>query len=140
MAKVRGGKELRAALKKAPPALREEAMVEVEASTRATHARAMAGFATAGSIAPFWHGKPGMQRITGLSRRLYRWSVSKAKMHGRVGLLTPASERRAFYLRVFLFGSKDQPARNVHDDAFEEERDPYIENQERALERVLRKL
>lgn len=140
MAKIRGTKELKRALRAAPADLREEALVEVTKSTKAMHSRAMAGFASAGRIASFWHGLAGMRRVTGLSRRLYRFSISKKMMKGRVGLLTARSEKRAFYLIIFLFGSPKQPARNVHEDAFEEERDVYILNQHEAIKRVVRKL
>lgn len=114
--------------------------MEVRKSTKAMHDDAKRRFDSAASYAEFWHGKRGMQNITGRARRLYRWSVSRAKLLGRVGVLTPMSLRRVFYLSTFLYGSVNQPARPVHDDAFEAERDVYIQNQSRALRRVLRKI
>lgn len=140
MAKVRGAADVKRAIRRAGPALEDEALKEVRVSSKRMHDDAMRRFATASSYAEFWHGKPGMQNITGNARRLYRWSVSRAKLQGRVGVLSPASMRRVYYLWIFLYGSVNQPARPVHDDAFEAERDPYIANQTRALQRVLSKL
>lgn len=140
MAKVRGAAAVRSTLRRMPKAIREEAIKEVRASTKRMHSQVMAMLATSSSYAAFWHGQPGMQNITGTARRAYRYSVSQTQMKGRVGLLSPAAERSAFYLRFFFYGSVHQPARPVHDDAFEEERDVFIQNQGRALERVLRML
>lgn len=141
MAKIRGAKELRAAIKRAGPALRKEATVEVRASTKRMHSRVMALLMTSGiAYAPHWHGGAAMQNITGTARRNYRYSVSERRMSGRVGLLSPAAERRAFHLGFYLYGTRHQPARNVHDDAFEDERDTFILNQGKALQRVLRQL
>lgn len=141
MAKIRGAKELRAAIRRAGPALRKEATEEVRASTKRMHSKVMAMLMTSGiAYAPHWHGKPQMQNITGNARRNYRYSVSERRMSGRVGLLSPSAESRAFYLRFYLFGTVHQPSRNVHDDAFEQERDIFILNQGKALERVMRQL
>lgn len=140
MAKIRGAKELRAALRRAPADLKDEAMKEVKASTDRMHRRVMELLATASSYAEFWHGKPGMQNITGAARRNYRKSVSRVRMQGRVGLLSSSAERAAFYLRFFFYGTSHQPARPAHDEAFEDEKDTFIENQGKALERVLRRL
>ena len=140
MAKIRGSKELKAAIRRAGPDLRKEATAEVRKSTKQMHTTFMMLLNSAASYAAFWHGKPGMQNITGTARRSYRWSVSENRMSGRVGLLTPASERRAFHLGFFLYGTVHQPARNAHDDAFERERDVFIQNQGQALARVLRKI
>lgn len=131
---------MKAALRRAPRHLQDEAMKEVEASTRAMHREAMAGFAIAARYAAFWHGQIGMRNITGTARRFYRWSVSRRMMRGRVGLLSRTAERRAFYLRFFLYGTRNQPARPVHDDAFEGEREVYIQRQAQALQRVVRRL
>lgn len=140
MARVRGAKNVRAALRRAPQALRDEAIEEVTASTKRMHADAKGRFATAAAYGSFWHGKAGMQSITGTVRRLYRYSISKKMMRGRVGILSAASSRKAWYLRFFLFGTSRQPARNVHDDAFEAEKDVYTVNQSRALKRALSKV
>lgn len=140
MARVRGGKELRAALKRLPEDLRQEASKEVRASTIAMHRKVMALLSSAASYAPFWHGKAGMQNVTGAARRSFRYSVSDKGLTGKVGLLSAAAEQRAFYLRFFLNGTKDQPARNVFADAFEDERDVFIANQRRALDSVLARL
>lgn len=140
MAKVRGTKAVRAAIRRATPDLRAAAIKEVAASTKAMHRDVQARFNTAATYAAFHHGKPGMQNIRGVIRRLYRYSVSKKQLRGRVGILSAASMRKAWMLKFFLFGSVNQPARNVHDDAFEAEREPYIQRQKRALERVLRRL
>jgi hypothetical protein len=140
MARIRGAKELRASLKKMSPALKNEAMKEVEASTKRMHETARMLMGTAAIYAPLWHGGAGMQDITGAARRNYRRSILRSQMRGRVGLLTPAAERAAFYLRFFIDGTVHQPARNFHDDAFERERDVFIRNQGLALERVLRAL
>lgn len=140
MAKIRGSKELKAAIRRAGPDLRKEATAEVRKSTKQMHATFMLLLNSAASYAPLWHGKPGMQNITGTARRSYRWSISEKRMSGRVGLLSPAAERRAFHLGFFLYGTVHQPARNAHDDAFERERDVFIHNQGQALARVLRKI
>lgn len=140
MARVRGVREVRRAIQRAGPEIQNEALKEVRRSTQAMHRDAMARFNTASSYATFWHGKIGMQNITGRARRLYRWSISKKRLTGRVGVLTPGSMRRVYYLWIFLYGSINQPARPVHDDAFEAERGPYIANQSRALRRVLARL
>lgn len=146
MAKIRGAKELRAAIRKMPPDLKAEATKEVRASTKRMHRKVMELLNSAASYAPFWHGKPGMQNVTtalhaaGTARRNYRYSVVKQGMTGRVGLLSPAAERTAFHMRFFLYGTVHQPARNVHADAFESERDVFIDNQTKALGRVLSRL
>ena len=140
MVKIRGAKELRAAIKRAGPELRAEATKEVRASTKRMHQMAQAGFNSASALAPFWHGKSGMQSITGAARRNYRMSVTKDGMTGRVGLLTGTALKNAFYLKYFLFGTSHQPARNVHDLAFEAEAPDFITNQGLALERVLRRM
>jgi hypothetical protein len=140
MARVRGVKAVRAAIKRAGPEVQEEALKEVRNSTRRMHRDAMARFNLASAYAEFWHGRPGMQNITGNARRLYRWSVSKAQLRGRVGVLSAASMRRVYYLWIFLYGSVNQPARPVHDDAFEAERDVYTANQTRMLRKVLRRV
>lgn len=140
MAKIRGAKELRAAIRRAGPDLRKEATAEVRASTKRMHGTVMMLLGTAAIYAPLWHGKAGMQNITGIARRSYRYSVSENRMKGRVGLLSAAAESRAFYLRFFFYGSVHQPARNAHDDAFERERDVYIFNQGKALQRVLSRI
>ncbi|MEL6310748.1 MAG: hypothetical protein AAFQ17_00020 [Pseudomonadota bacterium] len=140
MARVRGVKEVRKAILRAPQALKDEALDEVRNSTKAMHADVRRRFNTASSYAAFWHGGVGMQNISGQLRRLYRWSVSKSQLRGRVGILSRQSARRVFYLRFFLYGTRDQPARNVHDDAFEAEREVYIDAQTKALRRVLKKI
>lgn len=141
MAKIRGTRELKAAIRRAGPALRKEATEEVRASTKRMHSRVMALLMTSGiAYSPHWHGGAAMQNITGNARRNYRYSVSERRMSGRVGLLSPAAERRAFYLGFYLYGTVHQPSRNVHDDAFEAERDIFIDNQGKALERVLRQI
>lgn len=140
MAKIRGAAQVRAQLRKLPAALRQEAIKEVRESTKRMHSQVKAMLNTSSSYAAFWHGLEGMQNITGDARRSYRYSVSERQMKGRVGLLSPAAERSAFYLRFFFDGTSHQPARPVHNDAFEDERDVFILNQGRALERVLRML
>lgn len=140
MAKMRGAKELRAALKRAPDDLREEASKEVRESTKRMHRKVMQLLNSAASYAPFHHGGMGMQNITGAARRAYRYSVADKGLKGRVGLLSPAAEQRAFYLRFFLYGTSHQPSRNVHDTAFEGEREDFIVHQRKALESVLRRM
>lgn len=140
MVKIRGAKEVRAAIRAAGPDLRREAGKEVQASTKRMHREAMQMFATAATFAPFWHGKDGMQSITGAARRAYRYSTTRDGLKGRVGLLSSAALGRAFYLRFFLYGTAHQPARNVHDLAFEGERDVFMVNQGHALENVLRRM
>lgn len=140
MARVRGAKELRAAIKRLPADLRTEASKEVRASTMAMHRKVIELLSSAASYAPFWHGKAGMQNVTGAARRSFRYSVVDKGLTGRVGLLSAAAEQKAFYLRFFLHGSVHQPARNVFDDAFEGERDVFIANQLRALTSVLARL
>ncbi len=137
MAKIRGAKELRAAIRNAPKDLRDEATKEVRASTIRMHRTVQMLLNSAAIYAPLWHGKAGMQNITGDARRSYRYSVVDKGMRGRVGLLSSQAERAAFHLRFFFYGSVHQPSRNAHDDAFERERDTYIDNQGKALERVL---
>lgn len=140
MAKVRGSRELRAAIRRAPAELRDEALQEVRRSTKNMYDDAIRRLATASAYAPFEHGGAGMQSITGTVRRYYRWSVSKTRLSGRVGLLSTTAAKRAFYLRFFLDGTAHQPARPIHDDAFEAERDVYIANQKRAMDRIMRRV
>lgn len=140
MAKIRGAKELKAAIRRAGPDLRKEATDEVRKSTKQMHATFMMLLNSAASYAALWHGGLGMKNLTGTARRSYRYSVSERKMSGRVGLLSAASEKKAFHLGFFLYGTAHQPSRNAHDDAFERERDVFIYNQGQALARVLRKI
>lgn len=140
MAKIRGAKALRAAIKRAPEDLRKEATAEVRASTKRMHRKVMELLGTAASFAPLHHGGAGMQDISGIARRSYRYSVVEKGMRGRVGLLSSAAEGKAFYLRFFFHGTSHQPSRNAHDAAFEDERDTFMVEQGRALERVLRRM
>lgn len=140
MAKITGAKELRAALRRASPDLREEATKEVRASTIRMHRKVMELLNSAASYAPLWHGGEGMQNITGVARRSYRYSVVDKGMRGKVGLLSANAERSAFYLRFFFYGTSHQPSRNAHDDGFEDERDVFLDNQGRALARVLARM
>lgn len=140
MAKVKGVRELRAVIRRAPRHLQEEVLKEVRASTKRMHRDAIKRFDTASRYAAFFHGGAGMRRVTGNVKRFYRQSVSKARLLGRVGLLSKKANQKAFYLRFFLYGTITQPARPVHDDAFEAERDTYIINQKRALKKALTKI
>lgn len=137
MAKIRGAKELRRDIRALPAELRAEATKEVRESTKRMHRRVMQLLASAAFYAPFWHGGAGMQDITGAARRSYRYSVIDKGMRGRVGQLSPTAQRNGFYLRFFFYGSRHQPARPAHDEAFEDERDVFIANQGAALKRVL---
>ena len=138
--RVRGVKELRRAILRAEPALREEALQEVINSTEAMYQDARDRLDSASSYAAFWHGQEGMQNITGQFRRLYRRSVSKKKLLGRVGFLSARSNARVFYAHFFLDGTVNQPARPIHDDAFEAEEPRYVAKQREALRRVLTKI
>lgn len=141
MVKIRGSKELRAALRKAPRDLKREAIKEVRNSTRRMHRAVLAMLMTSGATyAAHWHGLPQMQNLSGVARRNYRFSVSERRMSGRVGLLSSGAERAAFYLSFYFYGTVHQPARPVHDDAFEDERETFVSNQGRALAEVLRKM
>ena len=140
MAKIIGGKELRARLMKLPVDLRLEASKEVKVSADRMQLEVMAGLNAAASYAPFWHGKIGMQNITGQARRNYKVKISNKGMTGRVGLTTTAARKRARYLRFFFAGTVHQPSRNVHSDVFELERVLFMVNQRKALQRVLAKL
>lgn len=140
MAKIHGAKELRAAIRRAEPMLRDEATKEVRASTIRMHRKVKELLNSAASYAPLYHGGPGMQNITGVARRSYRYSVTDKGMTGRVGLLSSKAESSAFYLRFFFYGTSHQPSRNAHDDAFEDERDVFVVNQQAALNRVISRL
>lgn len=140
MARIRGAEDVRKAIRKAGPELQRQALEEVRASSKKMHQDAMAGLDTAASYAALYHGKPGMQNITGTFRRFYRWSVSPTKMKGRVGFLSARAAHKAFYAKWFFYGSANQPARPVHDDAFEANREPYIKAQSVALRAVLARL
>ena len=105
MVKLRGVKEIRAAIKRAGPDLRKAATKEVKVSIDRMHREAMQGFDGASMFAPFWHGKDGMQSITGAARRAYRKSVSRDGMTGRVGLLSSSALGHAYYLKFFLYGT-----------------------------------
>ncbi|MCG8668917.1 MAG: hypothetical protein MI867_05850 [Pseudomonadales bacterium] len=140
MARVRGADDVRKAIRRAGPELQRQALEEVKAHSQKMYQDTMAGLDTAASYGTFYHGKPGMQNITGIFRRNYRWSVSKAKLKGRVGFLSARAARKAFYAKWFFYGSENQPARPVHDDAFEANREPYIKAQSVALRAVLARL
>lgn len=138
--RVTGTKELKAAIRRAPLALQEEALDEVKASTDRMWYDARDRLATAAKYAELHHGGAGMQNITGAFRRRYRRSVSKTQLKGRVGLLSSTSIRRTPQVRWFNDGTANQPARPFHDDAFEAEEGDYITNQTQALRRVLNKV
>lgn len=140
MGKVRGAKEVRKAIRKAGPEIERQALEEVRDASRKMYQDTMNGLNTAAAYAPLYHGKPGMQNITGLFRRNYRWSISRAKLKGRVGFLSARAARNAFYAKWFFYGSENQPARPVHDDAFEANRELYIRAQSVALRAVLARL
>lgn len=140
MAKIRGVREIRKAIHRAGPALEDEALEEVRKSSQAMYRAARANLDRASQFAPLYHGGAGMQNITGIARRNYRWSISKRQLKGRVGLLSSTANKKAFYLRFFNDGTVHQPARPFHDRAFEGERDTYLANQGVALRRVLAKL
>lgn len=115
-------------------------MEEVENSTRRMLSDARARLNTAASYAELYHGQQGMQNVTGQFRRLYRRSISKKQLKGRVGLLSSTSVARAPQVRWFNDGTINQPARPFHDDAFEAEEDRFIRNQAPALRRALTKV
>jgi hypothetical protein len=141
MAKITGANELRAAIRKLPEDLRKEATAEVRVSSKAMRDRVMQLFDSEGmKNTTVTNKQKGWVHVAGTARKNYRWSVTGKGMTGRVGLLTPAANRAAWYLKFFLWGSKHQPARDVTATAFEHERDVYIKNQEAALDRVLERL
>lgn len=131
---------MRRAIRRAPQELQDEALVEVRRSAKKMHDSAKAKLNVASKFAPLWHGKIGMQNITGVFRRNYRWSVAKRSLRARVGVITPAAARKAPQIYWFNNGTVNQPARPFHDEAFEGEREPYIQNQKAALNSVLNKL
>ena len=136
----RSQEDKRRAIKRAGPELQRQALEEVKTSSKKMYDTTMAGLNSAATYGSFYHGKPGMQSITGIFRRNYRWSISKARMTGRVGFLSAKAARSAFYAKWFFYGSENQPARPVHDDAFEANREPYIKAQSVALRAVLARL
>jgi len=138
--RLKGVKQLRAAILRADPELREEVLEEVENSTARMLSDARNRLNSAASYAEFHHGKRGMQNITGTFRRLYRRSISKKQLKGRGGLLSSTSVARAPQVRWFNDGTINQPARPFHDDAFEAEEDRFIKNQAPALRRALTKV
>lgn len=140
MVRIRGAEDVRKAIRKAGPELQRQALEEVRVASKQMYDDTMTRLANAAAYAPLYHGKPGMQDITGIFRRNYRWSVSPTKMKGRVGFLSAQAARKAFYAKWFFYGSDNQPARPVHDDAFEANREPYIKAQSVALRAVLARL
>lgn len=140
MAKVRGAQDVRRAIKRAGPELEKQALQEVRKSSKRMYDDTMSGLNTASEYARFYHGGVGMQQLTGLFRRNYRWSISKRKLTGRVGFLSARAARAAYYAKWFFYGSENQPARPVHDDAFEANREPYIKAQTVALRSVLTRI
>lgn len=140
MAKVRGAKEVRRAIKRAGPEVQEMALKNVRKSAQQMHRDTMNGLETAAAYGPFYHGGLGMRRITGIFRRNYRWSISKTRLTGRVGFLSARAARAAFYASMFFYGTQTQPARPVHDDAFEANRESYIRNQTVGLRAALARI
>jgi len=139
MARIRGAKETRAAIRRLPKAMRDEAAKPVKTSTERMYDDVRDRLAHAGEIAPLYHGKPGMQNITGAARRAYKKQLSRDGLTGRVGILKNEGDG-ALHLRIFFTGSVHQPARNVHDPAFELESEHFFRDQELALRRVLEQL
>lgn len=139
MAKIRGAKETRAAIRKLPADLREEAAQPVKSSTDRMYADVQDRLAHAGEIAPLYHGGPGMQNITGAAKRAYKKRITRDGLTGQVGILKNEGDG-ALALRIFFTGSVHQPARNVHDPAEEAERETFFREQSRVLPRVLAKL
>lgn len=140
MAKVRGVNEVRKAIRRAGPEVQNMALEQVKKSSQQMHRDTMFGLETASSYAQFYHGGVGMQRLTNFFRRNYRWSISKSRLTGRVGFLSARAARSAFYASFFFYGTQNQPARPVHDDAFEANREPYIRAQTAGLRAALARI
>ena len=140
MARVRGVKAIRAAIRAAPEELQEQAFEQVEISTKRMYRDVMQGLNIASQYAEFHHGETGMRDITGIARRTYKYSLGRRSLKVRVGLLSSAAFKQAIHLQYFFKGTPTQPARPVHDDVFEGEREVYYRNQQAALDAVMRQV
>jgi len=78
-------------------------------------------------------------RRTGILRRNYRKSMSKAKMTGRVGYITRAAKRKAFYARFIHDGTRYIQARPFHDIAVARQEGKHRARMARAQHRAVKK-
>ena len=132
--RITGVREYRAALKFASPHLRDRVLEAIRATTIAVHARGKANIASMTT------------RRTGELSRLYRRSVSKKTLRGRVGYLSAASRGKVFYARFVHDGTastgfgKGITARPFHDNAVEAEHEQDTQRMVRARDKMLANL
>ncbi len=109
--RVQGARELRAKLRRMPDALREEVRAVNAYTAEATHARGLQ------LMDDF-----GIGNVTGTLRKQYRWKVSRDGLSARVGYLTKAARRRAYYAMFLHNGTRFIVSRPWHQTAVDETR------------------
>lgn len=138
MSKIKGVKSVRAALRKSSPALRRE-MGGVIAGTVegvATSARANIEAMVGTSEKPYVMVK-GVKMRRRLLRRLYKTWTSKGALKGRVGYITPAARRAAYYARFVHDGTAHSASRPFHQNAVDQHKPGFNRGASEALRRAL---
>lgn len=125
---IRGVRARRRAIRALPQALKDEAAATLEDTTAAVHAAGQANYDTM------------IVSRSGTGRRLYRRSVNRKALAGRVGYLSKKSQARAFYIRFLHDGTVHIAAKPFHDMAVESESGNYQDQMRAALARALRGL
>ena len=116
MTRMKGIRQMRRALKRLPDDLKDQVRKEMQITLDGVHARGRANIA---AMIP----KAGNDVRTGNLKRLYRKSKVGKALKGRVGYLSRASFRKAWYARFVNDGTVKMTARPFHTNAVEAEKE-----------------
>lgn len=140
MAKIKGVRAVRAALKKAPPELRKQVGEVVESAVKSVHTQAKANLsAWIGTSPRATVTVSGKQEPRRLLRRLYRMSVSKSALNGRVGYLSKETRAKAYYARFVHDGTAHSASHPFHQNAVDAVKPDFNADARSALKSALDK-
>lgn len=126
--KMTGVRETRAALKRAPKALKDNVLAAIKETVDGVHARGKANIAAM------------VTKRTGALDRNYRKSVAPKSLRGRVGYLSDAARAAAFYARFINDGTVKMEARPFHTNAVEAEKELDTQRMVTARDKALQAL
>lgn len=126
MSQLKGVKKARARVRKLPDALDQKAVSAISDTVTEVH---KAGRANIDNM---------VKRRSGVLRRRYMKSVRKQTKTGKVGYISKAARRAAFYARFVHDGTKLAAARPFHDLAVAETEGAYVRRMRRALGSTIR--
>ena len=137
MSKVKGVSSAVRSLRTFKAALRVEAGDTVRETVEETYSAARANIEALG-IGRTPPGK-GHKGPRGQLRRQYRKSVTKNGVKGRVGYISAAARKKAFYARFVHDGTAKAPGRPFHDLAVDESEPRFAARARQAMARANRK-